>query len=59
MARKDFEFSIRQRTINLFDPEDGRNLAVENAVPVPKKAETAVNTDEFDKKKKKDKKKKS
>ncbi len=30
-------FSLRERTINLFDSEDGRNLAVKDAVPVPQK----------------------
>ncbi len=29
-------FVFRERTINLFDPEDGRNLAVRDAVAVPK-----------------------
>ncbi len=58
IKRKTFSFTLRERTVNIFDPEDGRNLAVENAVPVPKKAETAVDADEFDKKKKKDKKSK-
>jgi len=53
IKRKKFSFTVRERTVNIFDPEDGRNLAVENAVAVPKKPETAVNTDEFDKKKKK------
>ena len=57
MARTDFEFSIRQRTINIFDPEDGRNLAVENAVPVPKKPETPAGTEESGKKKDKKSKK--
>ncbi len=58
MARTDFEFAIRQRTINIFDPEDGTNLAVENAVPVPKKNETAVSAEENGKKKKDKKNKK-
>ena len=52
MARSEFEFGIRQRTINLFDPEDGRNLAVENAVAVPKKAENAPVAEDIGKKKK-------
>ena len=58
MTRTDFEFGIRQRTINIFDPEDGRNLAVENAVPVPKKTETAADVSDLNKSRKKDKKKK-
>ena len=34
--RKKFSFTLRERTVNIFDPEDGRNLAVENAAAVPK-----------------------
>ncbi len=48
-------FTLRERTINLFDNDDGRNLAVENAVAVPKKQETKA--EEFDPKKAKKKKK--
>jgi methionyl-tRNA synthetase len=39
IRRKKFAFTLRERTVNVFDPEDGRNLAVENAVAVPKKQE--------------------
>ncbi len=37
LKRSFVSFSLRERTINLFDVDDGRNLAVENAVPVPKR----------------------
>ena len=40
IKRKKFAFTLRERTVNVFDPEDGRNLAVENAVAVPKKQES-------------------
>ena len=56
MSRTDFEFSIRQRTINLFDPVDGRNLAVEDAVPVPDQVNQKIKGDEDINKKKKKKK---
>ncbi len=60
IRRKHFSFTVRERTVNIFDPGDGRNFAVENAAAVPVKADSAVNTDDFDKKKKKkDKKDKS
>lgn len=52
IKRKKFSFALRERTVNIFDPEDGRNLAVENAVPVPKKAENPVATEEKGRKKK-------
>ena len=55
LQRTSISFTTRERTINLFDTEDGRNLAVENAVPVPKKAVQTVN-DESDKNKRKKKK---
>ena len=57
---KEVLFTIRERTINLFDKADGRNLAVENAVAVPeeKKAATVFDDDDVpgDGKKKKKKK---
>ena len=37
LKRSFVSFTLRERTINLFDIDDGRNLAVENAVPVPKR----------------------
>ncbi len=37
LKRSFVSFALRERTINLFDIDDGRNLAVENAVPVPKR----------------------
>ncbi|MBO5267018.1 MAG: sn-glycerol-3-phosphate ABC transporter ATP-binding protein UgpC [Ruminiclostridium sp.] len=37
LKRSFVSFTLRERTINLFDVDDGRNLAVENAVPVPKR----------------------
>ena len=46
-------FTLRERTINLFDTEDGRNLAVENAVPVPKEEKKAAVIEKPDKKNKK------
>ncbi|MBQ9484298.1 MAG: sn-glycerol-3-phosphate ABC transporter ATP-binding protein UgpC [Ruminiclostridium sp.] len=52
IKRKKFSFALREHTVNIFDPEDGRNLAVENAVPVPKKAENPVATEEKGRKKK-------
>ena len=58
IKRRKFSFTLRERTVNIFDPEDGRNLAVENAVAVPKKAENPVVTDEKGKKKKDKKSKK-
>ncbi len=36
LKRPTISFVLRERTINLFDAEDGRNLAVPDAVPVPK-----------------------
>ncbi|SDA12117.1 carbohydrate ABC transporter ATP-binding protein, CUT1 family [Ruminococcus sp. YE71] len=35
LTRHGIAFRIRERTINLFDPEDGRNLAVSDAAAVP------------------------
>ena len=35
LAQKEIAFTLRARTICLFDPADGRNLAVPDAVPVP------------------------
>ncbi len=55
LKRTSISFILRERTINLFDMEDGRNLAVENAVPVPKK--TVQTTDEESQNKKRKKKK--
>ncbi|MBQ8966697.1 sn-glycerol-3-phosphate ABC transporter ATP-binding protein UgpC [Ruminococcus sp.] len=37
LNKREVVFTIRERTINLFDDKDGRNLAVEDAVPVPEK----------------------
>ncbi len=42
LKRNFISFTFRERTINLFDIEDGRNLAVENAVAVPKKQELSA-----------------
>ncbi len=36
LSKKELVFTLRERTINLFDREDGRNLTVPDAVPVPK-----------------------
>ncbi|MBR6872950.1 MAG: ATP-binding cassette domain-containing protein, partial [Ruminococcus sp.] len=57
---KEVLFTIRERTINLFDKADGRNLAVENAVAVPeeKKAATVFDDDVVPEDGKKKKKKK-
>ncbi|MBQ8786295.1 MAG: sn-glycerol-3-phosphate ABC transporter ATP-binding protein UgpC [Oscillospiraceae bacterium] len=52
LKRTTLSFTLRERTINLFDSEDGRNLAVENAVPVPKKQETVSVAEEVKDKKK-------
>ncbi len=42
-------FSVRERTMNLFDPKDGRNLAVPDAVPVPEDKPAALPDDiQFD-----------
>ena len=40
LKRPTISFTLRERTINLFDAEDGRNLAVPDAVPVPKEKKT-------------------
>ena len=56
IKRKHFSFTIRERTVNIFDPEDGRNLAVKDAAAVPKKEENIAELDM--KKNKKDKKNK-
>ena len=60
LERKEVLFTIRERTINLFDKADGRNLAVENAVAVPeeKKAATVFDDDVVPEDGKKKKKKK-
>ncbi|MBP5604733.1 MAG: sn-glycerol-3-phosphate ABC transporter ATP-binding protein UgpC [Ruminiclostridium sp.] len=55
IKRRNFSFTLRERTVNIFDPEDGKNLAVQNAASVPKTAVTAPKTED-DGKKKKDKK---
>ncbi len=54
LKRTSISFVVRERTINLFDIEDGRNIAVENAVAVPKKAEQPVEEKDKKAKKKKD-----
>ena len=35
LSRKTISFVLRERTVCLFDPDDGTNLAVPSAVPVP------------------------
>ena len=50
LRRTSLSFTLRERTINLFDAEDGRNIAVEGAVPVPKKIEQTVAEQPTDKK---------
>lgn len=40
LKRQNISFTFRERTINLFDSEDGRNLAIKDAVPVPKPQES-------------------
>ena len=59
IKRRVFSFTLRERTVNIFDPEDGKNLAVQNAASVPKTPVTAPKTEDEGKKKKdkKDKKK--
>ena len=52
LRRTTINFTLRDRTINLFDPDDGRNLAVEDAVPVPKKQEVISTAEEVKDKKK-------
>ena len=52
LRRTTVNFTLRERTINLFDPDDGRNLAVEDAVPVPKKQEAVPAAEEMKDKKK-------
>ena len=37
LRQKEIAFTLRERTVCLFDPKDGRNLAVPDAVPVPQK----------------------
>ena len=56
IRKKSFSFTLRERTVNIFDPEDGRNLAVEGAVAVPKKAEVPAEPIPGGKSKKKDRK---
>ena len=53
LKRTSISFILRERTINLFDMEDGRNLAVENAVPVPKKTVQTTDEESQNKKRKK------
>jgi multiple sugar transport system ATP-binding protein len=36
LKKKELSFSFRERTVNIFNPEDGTNLAVEGAVSIPK-----------------------
>lgn len=55
LSRKELWFTLRERTINLFDPESGCNLAVDNAVPVPKTVKAAEPTKPEKKEKKKKK----
>ncbi|MGN1119568.1 MAG: ABC transporter ATP-binding protein, partial [Oscillospiraceae bacterium] len=51
-------FTLRERTINLFDPNGGRNLAVKDAVAVPEKPSVIVDEEALKTgKRKKDKKK--
>ena len=52
LRRTSINFTLRERTINLFDPDDGRNLAVEDAVPVPKKQEVIPAAEKIKDKKK-------
>ncbi|MBR6046211.1 MAG: sn-glycerol-3-phosphate ABC transporter ATP-binding protein UgpC [Ruminococcus sp.] len=57
LRQHEVRFTVRERTVNLFSKEDGRNLAVADAVPVPeeKKASLAdLDTGSKKKKKKKD-----
>lgn len=54
LKRKTVSFTLRERTINLFDAGDGRNIAVENAVPVPV-TERQKQIDEYKAKRKKNK----
>lgn len=51
LKRDTIAFTIRERTINLFDTQDGRNLAVADAVAVPK-AEEKKPSEKTEKKKK-------
>ena len=57
IKKKRFSFTVRERTVNIFDPEDGKNLAVDNAVPVPKKEADIPAVSEPEDRKKKNKKK--
>lgn len=52
---KILSFTVREKTINLFEKEYGKNLAVENAVAVPKKAVKVDEVVDDKKKRKKDK----
>ena len=56
LGRKTVSLAVRDRTINLFDKNDGRNLAVENAAPVPEE-KSAPEPEENNRKDKKRKKK--
>ncbi|MBO6303128.1 MAG: sn-glycerol-3-phosphate ABC transporter ATP-binding protein UgpC [Ruminiclostridium sp.] len=52
IKRKNFAFTLRERTVNIFDPDDGRNLAVEGAAAVPKKDDTVYGAEKAPKAKK-------
>ena len=59
ISKESVAFTFRERTINLFRNDDGRNLAVPGAVPVPKTEKfVPEEKSKKDKKNKKDKKKK-
>ena len=58
LKQPNISFTLRERTINLFDAENGTNLAVEGAVPVPKEEKKAVEIAARSKGKKEKKKKK-
>ena len=53
LHQHELAFTFRERTINLFSKEDGRNLAVPDAVPVPKEEKFVEDTEGKGKKKKK------
>ena len=52
LGRKSISLAVRDRTVNLFDRADGRNLAVENAAPVPEQKPAAADADSGGKDKK-------
>ena len=58
LKKTTLSLALRERTINLFDAEDGRNLAVPDAVPVPKTEKKSVESVDDLKKGKKRKNKK-